>query len=59
MTKFLTEYTFQGCYLTSRKQYFSYINDNNNSTKNESQCEFESRSCRGTLDTTFCDKICQ
>jgi len=22
-------------------------------------CEFESRSCRGVLDTTLCDQVCQ
>ena len=24
-----------------------------------SSCEYESRSCRGVLDTTLCDKVCQ
>ena len=29
------------------------------STYHHLSCEFESRSWQGTLDTTFCDKVCQ
>ena len=29
------------------------------STYHHKRCEFEPRSWRGVLDTTFCDKVCQ
>ena len=42
------------CRYSEREEYTCAIRD-----YHHKNCEFGRRSCRGVLDTTLCDKVCQ